>query len=122
MKTVLVVDDYASVRFYHLSLLRNAGYETLAASHGTEALTLIQQQPVDLVMLDLVMPSMSGQEVVRRIRAIPNRAVLPVLVITSESHQAGTEQLRADAACRILAKPILPADLLREIQLLLGTH
>jgi len=120
MKTVLVVDDYASVRFYHMSLLRNAGYQTLAASSGTEALALIQQQVVDLVMLDLVMPNMSGQQVVEKIRAMPNRTALPVLVITSESQQGGLEQLRADPACRILAKPILPPDLLQEVHRRLG--
>ena len=61
MKTILVVDDYASVRFYHMSLLRNAGYNTIAATSGVEALALLQQHIVDLVMLDLVMPNMSGQ-------------------------------------------------------------
>jgi len=120
MKTVLVVDDYASVRFYHLSLLRNAGYNPLAAANGAEAIALVQQQAVDLVMLDLVMPSMSGLEVVRQIRAMPHRTALPILVITSEAQQAEAGPLRTDPACRVLAKPILPADLMQEIKRSIG--
>ena len=120
MKTVLVVDDFASVRFYHLSLLRNSGYAPLAATNGTEALVLLEKQPVDLVMLDLVMPTLDGRDVVRRIRAIPRYTTLPVLVITSETQEAELGQLKADPSCRVLVKPILPLALLEEIHRCLG--
>ena len=120
MKTVLVVDDYASVRFYHMTLLRNAGYAPLAASGGAEALALLDKQTVDLVMLDLLMPTMTGREVVQRIRALPRYVGLPVLVITSEADHPDLAGIKSDPACRVLTKPILPAVLLQEIHRLIG--
>jgi CheY-like chemotaxis protein len=120
MKTVLVVDDYASVRFYHMSLLRGAGYATLAATNGAEALALLEHNPVDLVMLDLVMPNMDGNELVNRMRAQPGHSALPVLVITGEIQSAELDQLKADPACRVLIKPLLPPVLLAEIHHQLG--
>lgn len=116
MKTILVVDDYASVRFYHLALLRQAGFTPLGASSGPEALTLLEHQSVDLMMLDLVMPAMSGQEVLRRVRLLPRYAHLPVLVITSESESAALATLPTDPCCHVLHKPILPEALLQAIR------
>lgn len=115
MKTVLVVDDYASVRFYHLSLLRSAGFQTAAAANGADALALLEKQNVDLVMLDLLMPTMNGREVVRRIRAMPRHVGLPILVVTSEADHADLVDIKVDPACRIMTKPILPATLLQEV-------
>jgi CheY-like chemotaxis protein len=120
MKTVLVVDDFASVRFYHISLLRGAGYATLSAANGSEALELLDKQAVDLVLLDLVMPTMNGLEFVNHLRARPHHSVLPVLVITGEIQPDGLAHLAADPACRVLKKPILPPALLAEINHQLG--
>ena len=120
MKTVLVVDDYASVRYYHVTLLRNAGYAPLAAPGGIEALAVLEKQTVDLVMLDLVMPTMDGREVVRRVRALPRYRTLPILVITSESEQGDLTNIKADPACRVMAKPIMPLALLQEVQRCIG--
>ena len=120
MKTVLVVDDYASVRFYHMTLLRSAGYTPLAAASGKEAFALLERQAVDLIMLDLVMPVMDGREVVRQLRADPRRRTLPILVISSEAEQPDLEDIKADPACRLMAKPILPQVLLQEIHRFLG--
>ena len=120
MKTVLVVDDYASVRYYHMTLLRNAGYAPLAAPGGAEALALLEKQTVDLMMLDLVMPSMSGRAVVRMIRAMPRYRALPILIITSEADPGDLTDIKADLACRVMAKPILPLVLLQEVQRWIG--
>jgi len=120
MKTVLVVDDYASVRFYHMTLLRNAGYSPLAAPGGTEALAVLEKQNVDLMMLDLVMPTMNGREVVERVRAMPRYRSLPILVITSEAEQVGLGNIMSDPSCRVMGKPILPLVLLQEIQRCVG--
>lgn len=116
MKTILVVDDFASVRFYHLALLRGAGFQTLGAASGAEALTLLENHPVHLMLLDLFMPQMSGQEVVRQIRAQARSAALPILIITSETETAALGTLPSDPCCHILHKPLLPAGLLQEVQ------
>lgn len=116
MKTVLVVDDFASVRFYHVTLLRTAGFNPLAAANGAEALALITKNPVDLVMLDLVMPTMNGRDFVKRLRALPRGAAIPVVIITSETEPSELDDLTADAKCSVLTKPLLPATLLQELR------
>ena len=78
MKTILVVDDLASVRFYHQSLLKQAGYATLSARDGLEAVAVLEKQPVDLVLLDLLMPKMNGTEFLKHLRASARFAALPV--------------------------------------------
>ncbi len=112
MKTALVVDDLESVRFYHQLLLTQSGYQTLVARNGAEALGLLEQHAVDLVMLDLVMPTMSGAEFMRQVRAMPRCEKLPVLVISSEASQEAAHGLRDFGACEVLQKPILPDALL----------
>jgi CheY-like chemotaxis protein len=116
MKSILVVDDFASVRFYHASLLRRGGYHPLSASNGESALALLASEPVDLIVLDLLMPGMSGAELVHRLRTTPRHAQLPVLVITSEVDHEQLRLLRRDPYCTIVTKPVLPATLLAAVQ------
>ena len=120
MKTVQIVDDLESVRFYHQILLHQAGYQTMTASDGLEALALLERSPVDLVMLDLMMPRMSGTEFLARARSLHRYDGLPVLIITSESNKVAALVAGASGPCEILQKPILPAVLLAALHRLLG--
>jgi CheY-like chemotaxis protein len=119
MKTILVVDDFASVRFFHQSLLKKAGFATISAPDGGEALAALEKQPVDLVVLDLLMPKMSGTEFIQRVRAIGRFASLPVLVITSEAGQEQAKKLAGLPGLKVLAKPILPETFVGEVRRLL---
>lgn len=119
MKTILVVDDFASVRFFHQSLLKKAGFATIAAPDGADALAILEKQPVDLVVLDLLMPKMSGAEFIQRLRAISRFASLPILVITSEAQNEVGKRLQGTPGIGVMAKPILPEALIREVQRLL---
>jgi two-component system, chemotaxis family, chemotaxis protein CheY len=122
MKTILVVDDFASVRFYHQSLLKQAGYTTLAARDGNEAIALLEQHPVDLVMLDMIMPNMNGNEFMQRVRSNPRFAKLPVLIISTEAQPELDSAAHAGAGFGVLLKlhkPILPDALLEEVRRLI---
>jgi CheY-like chemotaxis protein len=119
MKTILVVDDFASVRFFHQSLLKKAGFATLPAPDGIEALAVLEKQPVDLVVLDLLMPKMSGTEFIARLRAIERFASLPILVITSEAQGEQAKRLQGAPGIGLMAKPILPEALVAEVRRLL---
>lgn len=119
MKTVLVVDDFASVRLYHTTFLKQKGYDCVAASDGAEALQLLQDRPVDLVLLDMVMPNMSGNEFLQRVRAQPAYATLPILAITSEARKHETLDCQERYQIHVLLKPVLPAALLAQVQQLL---
>jgi len=83
-RTVLVVDDELPVREVLGRFLRQAGYEVNSASDGKEALDIIQRGNLpDLIVLDLMMPVMSGFEVLNALRANPTWAKIPVIVLTA---------------------------------------
>ena len=120
MKTILVVDDYEVVRLYHSMFLSQRGYRCIPACDGKEALAILKQQRVDLVLLDLVMPVMSGQEVIRHIRAIPELAQLPILAITSEAKRVEDPGQRDSRHLRFLLKPVMPDTLVAQVRAMLG--
>lgn len=120
MKTILVVDDFEVVRLYHSMFLSQKGYRCIPARDGKEALAILRQQRIDLVLLDLVMPNMSGQEVIRHIRAIPELVNLPILAITSEAKRAEETIPRDNRTLRFLLKPVMPDTLAAQVRSLLG--
>jgi DNA-binding response OmpR family regulator len=101
-RTILVVDDAPICREPIAASLRLAGFKTLAAGNGQEALDLIARSPVDLVLLDVAMPVMDGLTVLRKIRENPKHANLPIIMLT----------VAADQSFRINAAPLRPADYL----------
>jgi two-component system response regulator MprA len=103
---VLVVDDDASLLSLLRILLSSYGYEVLVASDGREALDLVEQSPVDLVLLDLEMPRMDGRQFFGEFRSRGKRA--PVIVVSAHGAEAASVQLGAEAA---VAKPFDPVNL-----------
>jgi signal transduction histidine kinase/DNA-binding response OmpR family regulator len=83
-KRVLVVDDDAEARALLSKILKEENAEVVAAGSGDEAMTLIAQTPPDLVLLDLMMPGMSGFEMVARMRALPSAAGIPVMIVSAK--------------------------------------
>jgi two-component system, NtrC family, sensor kinase len=82
-RRVLAVDDSATFRATLSQALLSEGYDVVQASSGEEALELISVQPVDCVLLDLIMPGIGGRETCRTIKASPVARDIPVLVLTS---------------------------------------
>lgn len=81
--TVLIVDDVdANVLLLKL-LLSKAGYKTLSAYNGKDALEIIEKQNPDLVLLDIMMPVMDGHEVAARLREMPEKANLPIIFLSA---------------------------------------
>lgn len=100
------------------ALLTPRGYNVLAATSGSEALTLITREQPDLVLLDIVMPGMDGYEVVRRLREDVATQTLPVVMLTSSGE---TEKLKAleAGADDFIQKPFNQAELLARVKSLL---
>jgi adenylate cyclase len=115
---LLVVDDVPeNVRLLQ-AVVEPRGYDVVSATSGAQALELIASTPVDLVLLDIVMPGMDGYEVCRRLRADPATEFLPVVMITA----SGKEEKRAaiDAgADDFITKPFDQAELLARVRSLL---
>jgi two-component system, response regulator, stage 0 sporulation protein F len=83
MKKILVADDEMSIRLLYSEELREEGYEVFTASNGKEALEVVDKESLDLIILDIKMPEMSGIEVLRQIKEkYPN---LPVLLSSAYS-------------------------------------
>lgn len=81
--TILIVDDVdANVLLLKL-LLSKAGYKTLSAYNGKDALEIIEKQNPDLVLLDIMMPVMDGHEVAARLREMPEKANLPIIFLSA---------------------------------------
>jgi CheY-like chemotaxis protein len=119
MKTILIVDDLESVCFYHRHIFEVAGFRALIAHNGEDALQLLQQEPIDLVLLDLIMPQMGGADFLQRAR-LSDRAGLPVLVISSEVGRTAADDLGCGGPHEILKKPVLPDALLGAVRRLLA--
>lgn len=87
-KRILAVDDSATFLAELCDQLRAEGYDVVAAHSGAEAIELLGTQPVDGILLDLLMPVMSGQETCRRIKAAPAWRDIPLIILTALDESA----------------------------------
>ena len=91
--------------------LHEAGYAVAEAANGEEALAKLKRTKFDLILLDIMMPRMSGYEVLNQIRAMPKHAETPVIVITAKHDPQGVMREVSSGATDHLAKPFLPSEL-----------
>jgi DNA-binding response OmpR family regulator len=106
LKLVLVVDDIDDNRELLVRALRNSGYDTLSASSGREALSIITTQVPDLILLDWMMPELSGLETLRAIRELYPRARLPVIMCTAVGEEISVVAAMGAGANDYITKPI----------------
>ena len=83
MSTVLIVDDDPTAREALVAILEGEGYELHLAKDGIRALQMLEQLQPDLILLDVMMPGMTGFEVCQRIRATPALAEVPIILLTA---------------------------------------
>jgi CheY-like chemotaxis protein len=118
--TVLVVDDSATKRYLLVSWLSRAGYAVIEAETGAEALVMVDAKPVDLVVLDVRLPDMSGFDVCEQIKGNPKHAALPVVHVSAHAvdvaDRAHGLNRGADA---YLVEPIEPEELVATTQAVL---
>jgi two-component system chemotaxis response regulator CheY len=110
---VLVVDDSAVMRQMVVRTLKMSGLPlgtVLEAGNGEEGLFVLQDQWVDLLLLDINMPVMNGEEMLRRIRANPETEQLPVIVVSTEGSETRLAFLH-ELGASIVHKPFAPETL-----------
>ena len=106
MSTLLIVDDNASARETLLAMLELEGYQIEMAKDGFQALQILQKVQPDLILLDVMMPGMDGFEVCRRIRATPQLAEVPIILLTALDDRASLLQGIEAGADDFISKPV----------------
>jgi CheY-like chemotaxis protein len=115
-KRILIVDDDPSIRYMLSRVLRDEGYEALSAASGLEGLNIAAAPEVDLVLLDLKMPGLNGQETLKELAVL--RPGLPVIMMTAYPGRLGEGGLTGVSA--LLQKPLDFPMLLEAIKTLLA--
>jgi two-component system chemotaxis response regulator CheY len=120
---ILIVDDSPAMRSFVRRTIDLSGFDLAAcfeAANGQEALTLLQQEWVDVILTDINMPVLDGEEFVRRLRADHLLREIPVIVVSTDSTSSRMEQMLALGACGYVRKPFAPETLRAELETTLG--
>ena len=104
--TLLVVDDLPANRDLMTRRLERSGFRVLSAASGPEALELLRRSPVDLVLLDIMMPGMTGLEVLRTLRVSRATASLPVIMVTAKTDSEDVVEALSLGANDYVTKPV----------------
>ena len=120
MKTALIIEDNDNnlelIRF----ILEKAGYNTRFAMTGLEGVQQALTIPPDFIILDIQLPDINGLEVLKRIRAHPVGAVVPIIAMTSYAMAGDKEKLLEEGCTAYIEKPIDPASVVAQIEEALG--
>ena len=106
---ILIVDDSHFLRLANTRALTQAGYEVISAADGEEGLRLAREHKPDLVILDLMLPKLPGQMVLRALRSEPDTASIPVMILSSLC-QANDQKLLDEGATSYYQKSRLMFD------------
>ena len=120
MTAVLVADDDLDIRELVAFKLAQAGYEVRSAPDGVAALDAARAGGVDLVVLDLMMPGLSGLDVCAELRREPATAELPVIMLTARAQDQDVATGFAAGADDYVVKPFSPRELVSRVQAVLG--
>jgi len=113
--SLLVVDDEDAIRTVLRLILVRAGYDVTEAESGEGALRKVREEKPDLILLDVMMPGMDGFSVCERLRADPETADLPIIMLSARTDSRSRRESRRVGATKYLTKPLAPDKLLFHI-------
>ncbi|TWC18450.1 MULTISPECIES: response regulator [unclassified Pseudomonas] len=114
-KTIMIVDDSASLRQVVSIALKGAGYETVEACDGKDALSKLDGRKLHLIISDVNMPNMDGLSFVRAAKQLPAYKFTPVIMLTTEVSDARKQEGQAAGARAWVVKPFQPAQMLTAV-------
>ncbi|GAB4278628.1 MAG: response regulator [Candidatus Rifleibacteriota bacterium] len=123
MAKVLITDDSATARMIVQRCIEVLGWnncEFLHAANGFEAIEIVKNKQVDLIITDIVMPVMDGRNLLKRIKVSPKLNHIPVFVISSLANPALEEELKQFGVDRLIYKPVSPPKLLEAFEEVFG--
>lgn len=117
--TVLVVDDNEQNLELLLAYLEDIDCATLSATTGIEAIDIVRNQHVDLILLDVMMPRMSGFEVCKRLKSDPGTTDIPIIMVTALNEMGDIERAIDSGTDDFLSKPVNKWELLTRVRTML---
>lgn len=117
---ILIVDDEPNIVLSLEFLLQQAGFEVRTAGDGQLALDALQQQPADLVLLDVMLPNKTGYEVCQAIRANPDWRDVKIIMLTARGREIDREKGEALGADDYITKPFATRDVVSRVQAILA--
>lgn len=119
-RQIVVADDELDIRRLIAFTLRRRGFEVAEVGAGDMALNLIRARLPDLIVLDMMMPGLTGQEVARAVRADPATVMIPIIMLSAKGQLTEVRQGIAAGANAYLVKPFSPSVLAAKVEELLG--
>jgi CheY-like chemotaxis protein len=119
-KTVLIIEDEEDAADMFAEMMRVSGYRVLKTSSSTPALTMMTAERPDVVILDIMMPEISGLDILRQMRKDPALADIPVVVVSATSMPADIKHGMEAGASMYLTKPVGFTELKEAIERALG--
>jgi len=121
MQRILIIDDEWAIQQALRARLLASGFEVLMASDGPEGIEAATIHQPDAILLDLRMPDMDGFEVLRRLRALPECAAIPVVVLTANVQDTVKQQVLSAGAAGFLTKPYESTAVIEAIRVATGS-
>jgi DNA-binding response OmpR family regulator len=123
-KSILVVDDNQDVRDLVIHFLSAEGFHIFSAPDGESALAILRANHIDLVLLDVMMPGISGLETLTEIRTGSNKKIreVPVMMITARAGTEDIDKALALGANSYIVKPFRGANIREKVHALFGEH
>ena len=122
MARILVADDDVDIRELVEFKLSTLGHDVVAVGDGAAAIEACRAERPDLAVLDVMMPGVSGLEAIKAIRATPELADLPVILLTARAQESDVETGFDSGADDYVTKPFSPRELAERVEALLGAR
>jgi len=121
MKKVLIIEDEDFLRSLIADKLQNEGYEIIEASDGEEGLKKINESKADIVLLDLILPSMHGFEILKKIKKNPETAQIPVIILSNLGQEEEINKgLQLGATDFLIKANFTPGEISKKIKSIIG--
>jgi CheY-like chemotaxis protein len=121
-KTVLIIEDEEDAAELFAEMMRVSGFRVLKTSNSAPALAMITAEKPDVIILDLMMPEISGLDILRQMRRDPELANIPVVVVSAKSMPADIKNGMEAGASTYLTKPVGFLDLKEAVERALGSQ
>lgn len=120
MARILIVDDSPTDTHVLQTMLERNGYQTIAVESGQESITKAREEKPDLILMDVVMPGISGFQATRQITKIPETAAIPIIIVTTKNQETDRVWGLRQGARDYITKPVAEVELISKIKAVLG--